>query len=166
MTNLFETVKGDLLEATGIIIHGCNNVGVMGSGVARGIKARFPAAYEVYAQAHQQKALHLGSVIMWRVSYNKWIANAITQTLGGPHPLDLNALQISFESVLSFATETEIGEKRQIGSIPICFPLIGAGRGGGDWNRISVILNDCLYYHSVKRKATLYVVDAEPSDCT
>ena len=78
--------------------------------------------------------------------------------------MDLNALKTSFESVLSFAIETELSEKRKIGSIPICFPLIGAGRGGGDWNEISAILNDCLYYFA-GRKATLYVVDAEPSDC-
>ena len=170
MTNLYKTINGDLLEATGFIIHGCNNLGIMGSGVARGIKNRFPGAYQIYNQAFQANQLALGSITVWRVSNEKWIVNAVTQTLGDQIPLKLQALSESFEAALNFIIVTELSEKRILGSIPICFPLIGAGRGGGDWNIINSILNKTLKKHNadylITRPANLYVIDTEPVDCT
>jgi O-acetyl-ADP-ribose deacetylase (regulator of RNase III) len=44
---MIETRKGSLLDATGIIVHGCNCQGVMGSGVALAIKKALHVARKV-----------------------------------------------------------------------------------------------------------------------
>ena len=53
--------KGDLLTTDAdIIVHGCNCQGVMGSGVAKQIKEKFPNAYTIYKQREEEIGLRLG----------------------------------------------------------------------------------------------------------
>jgi hypothetical protein len=55
------------------------------------------------------------------------------------------------------------------GSLPLLFPMIGAGRAGGDWGEISDVIhevNEALADQlNVKRELVLYTVDVEPTDC-
>ena len=79
-SKLFDTVKGNILEVeSGVIVHGCNSHGVMGSGVAKAIRERYGEAYSAYYEYYKKHGLELGDVIMKRVSKPLWIANAITQ---------------------------------------------------------------------------------------
>jgi hypothetical protein len=46
---MIEILKGNLIEVKyGLLLHGCNCQGKMGSGVALAIRNRYPAAYENY----------------------------------------------------------------------------------------------------------------------
>lgn len=56
---MIQTKYGDLLSSKGIIVHGVNSQGVMGSGVAKQIKDKWPEAYGSY-MAHNVK--HKGKV--------------------------------------------------------------------------------------------------------
>lgn len=48
---MIEYKKGNLLDVTkGIIMHGCNCQGVMGSGVALAVKRKYPLAFDRYSQ--------------------------------------------------------------------------------------------------------------------
>src|SRR5215217_4845823 len=76
-------VKGDLFEAPEIFIaHGCNAQGVMGSGVALGIKNKYPQAYLDYVRfiksANTLKMSALGHSVITKTS-DKVIMNLITQ---------------------------------------------------------------------------------------
>ena len=56
--------QGNLLDAREIVIlHGTNARGVMGSGVARQIRARWPNVYEIYALRHRVFGLKLGEIV-------------------------------------------------------------------------------------------------------
>ena len=82
MNNEIEIIKGDALElATGVLVHGCNTEGVMGSGIARGVKTRYPNVYDVYKQAQRENGLKLGSCSIGVARDNLYIVNAVTQTL-------------------------------------------------------------------------------------
>lgn len=165
----FTTVEGDLLSAAkGVIIHGCNDKGVMGSGVAAGIRARFPGAYEVYREAFDAGELKIGTMTVHQVSKDLWIINAVTQTLGGMNPLSYPGLQHCIGRALDFITMLEVVRGVPHGTLPLLFPMIGAGRAGGDWNTISTIIDDQLSKAEVAygpRPAVLYTVKVEPSDC-
>lgn len=166
----FQTVKGDLLAVShGVIIHGCNDKGVMGSGVAAGVKNRFPGAFNIYRQAFDAGELEIGTCTFHQERLNLWIVNAVTQTLGTPNPLSYVGLKECFNQTLAFMVALEQARGIPYGTLPLLFPKIGAARGGGDWNMISAIIEDALTaYETVfhkARPAVLYTIDTEPVDC-
>lgn len=173
----FKTIKGDLLAATrGFIIHGCNNQGVMGSGVAAGVRARYPHAYAVYKQTEAMQGLKIGSCSFCQVTPELVIVNAVTQTLGthqlsptSRSPLSMTGLSECFVKTLVYMNTFEYATGLDAGALPLLFPMIGAGRAGGDWDEISDVIhevNETLASQlNVKRELVLYTVDVEPTDC-
>ena len=130
-------VKGNLLGAeSGVIAHGCNAQGVMGSGVAKAVREKYPKAYEKYklrCDLVEHKQLLLGRVIWYEVKDNFYIANAITQlNFGGDGKqyVDYEAVQVAFANINSAMDNEQI----------LHIPMIGAGLGGGDWEVISSII--------------------------
>ena len=80
------TLNGNVLDvAKGIIVHGCNAQGVMGSGIALEIKNRFPNVFDAYRKHYikNNNSLTLGEIIPAKVADDKWIVNAITQKFFG-----------------------------------------------------------------------------------
>jgi len=83
--------KGDLFQTEiQTIIHGCNAQGVMGSGIAKIIREKYPKAYERYVSEHQNHGLALGKLIVVPCGDKKndptnykIIVNAITQEFFG-----------------------------------------------------------------------------------
>lgn len=127
-------VCGNLLDAPeGIISHGCNAKGVMGSGVALSIKNKWPGAYSVYRKQYEGKGLRLGMVV-WAHSQDKIIANCIVQSsygrLTGIQYVDYNSIRDCMQQINKMI-QPEIG---------LAMPRIGAKRGGGDWSIISGIV--------------------------
>jgi O-acetyl-ADP-ribose deacetylase (regulator of RNase III) len=125
--------QGDLLECTEkVIVHGCNSMGVMGSGVALAIRKKYPEAYDTYKAAYENGGLELGEVV-GAYSGDKLILNAITQRYYGRDKLkvyaDYEAIRDVFRS---------INEQCEYCSIAI--PKIGAGLANGDWNVIEKII--------------------------
>lgn len=164
MSELYEgnikVVSGDVLDVEeGIIVHGCNCLGVMGSGIAVAVKNRFPKVYEAYRAIHETpEGLRLGEIIPVRVGENKWIVNAMTQQrTGGIRAVDYEAVARCFEKVNDLAAEILFSQSRVLrfeqfndiesktsATVPICFPMIGAGLGGGNWNIIATIIDETI----------------------
>jgi O-acetyl-ADP-ribose deacetylase (regulator of RNase III) len=132
---MLKYVRGDLMEASErMIVHGCNAMGVMGSGVAYFIRRDFPEAYEVYRDRHETSGLNLGEVV-WALSKGKVIGNAITQARFGRYKIryvDYDAIRSSIRIVNEECVRTGIRS--------VALPKIGAGFGGGDWKIISEII--------------------------
>lgn len=142
---------GNLLDVVeGVIIHGCNAQGVMGSGVALAIKEKYPDAYRVYKDFEAKHGLKLGSISLRgmqkhtkEVKQNLWIANAITQEFYGS---DSTVQYVSYGSVhLAF----EKLHKHFPAEVPFHFPKIGAGRGNGDWLVISQLIELACPYREL-----------------
>lgn len=130
---------GDVLNVEpGVIVHGCNSRGVMGSGVAKAVKDRYPQAFEIYRSGFEKKGqpLDLGSVTWTGVGPLKFIVNAITQDkygYAGKLYTSYDAVRECFKSVNIVAKSFNVG---------VHFPLIGCDRGGGDWNIVSKIIDE------------------------
>lgn len=121
----------------GIVAHGCNCQGVMGSGVALAIRRKWPTAYDGYVRLCQEfKAtnsfpLHelLGLAhFVTVVPYDLVVANLFTQVnygRTGQRYADLEAIATSLDQVFRMAHTT---------NLPIYMPRIGCGLGGLDWD--------------------------------
>ena len=127
---MYEEVKGDLFETDlEWIAHGCNAKGVMGSGVAKVVRERYPQAYKDY----MDMVLHVepGDVIV-----SAPILNLITQRDYGRDP---NRQYAKVEWIVS-----ALEQSHQI--IPpqdsIAMPMIGAGLGGLRWSEVRPVLEE------------------------
>ena len=136
------TQFGDILSpSSGIVVQGCNAQGVMGSGLAKSIRDRCPQAYTLYRAEFEKNGLRLGQVVWVPPTPTTpfWIANGITQQFYGRDPsvqyVDYSALRNVFKEVKQKAIDL---------SLPVHYPKIGAGLGGGDWTTIHDIIQEEL----------------------
>jgi len=133
---------GNVVDAAqGILLHGCNAKGVMGSGVAAAVRKKWPGAYEVYRAQHDCGGLLLGDVI-WYTPPGRapLIANGITQFgygRDGRKYVDYTAVRDVLRKVNTMAIAMEQSY--------VAMPRIGAGLGGGDWKIIEALIEKTLF---------------------
>lgn len=154
MTTTRNIIFGDILSVTeGIIVHGCNNHGVMGSGIAFQIKNKYPKAYHDYRKHLMMGSPQemLGKVGFSEVAHGLVIANAITQDGFGKD----GKKYVSYKAIAECFAEISINAEAM--GVDVHYPLIGAGLGGGDWS----IISDIIYgifdnFPSVKHTLWIY----------
>jgi len=133
----FKIKVGDLFAEVkhGYIMHGCNAQGVMGSGVAKVVRDKYPIAFQQYAKQHPNYIL--GEVIPVLVEPNIVIVNAITQEFYGTDRVhvDYDAVEQACRGVKHLASTS------MIDSVDIHFPFIGAGLAGGDEHTLLTIFD-------------------------
>jgi O-acetyl-ADP-ribose deacetylase (regulator of RNase III) len=136
---MIEYVKGDLLKSgLPLIAHGCNMQGVMGSGIALQIKLKYTYAFVEYKKAILRGAA-LGDIIPSYSEFNPIIINCLTQQYYGKDGkvyISYDAIKSCFNKLSDYCLEYGVEE--------MGMPKIGAGLGGGDWNRIENILKNSI----------------------
>lgn len=142
---------GDLLDVTeGVIVHGCNAQGVMGSGVAHLIRNKYPKAFEIYMDQNARHiAAGLNSTPLGINSYyaagQLIIVNAITQEFYGRDP---KVVYVNYEAVFDCFTalnsHLDIYQDANMKTASINFPLIGCGLANGDWNIVAEIIDQTI----------------------
>lgn len=130
-------IQGDLFDTpNGIIAHGCNCKGVMGSGVARIVRDKYPKAYNAYIERYEYDDLWLGEIQAVLQDDGKYIVNCMTQNGFMPRDIchaDYEAIEKCMWRLKKFAMEK---------SLSVAIPKIGAGLAGGDWAIIEKILEE------------------------
>jgi O-acetyl-ADP-ribose deacetylase (regulator of RNase III) len=139
--------RGDLLREVkaGIIVHGCNSLGVMGAGFAEKVTETYPQVYARYREHFEKFGLRLGDVVWARALEDAagkpvlGFANAITQDRlarrRGEKVVSEDAVREAFVAVRAVAEKS---------GFPVHYPLVGCGLAGGSWEKISVIIDDAL----------------------
>lgn len=132
----------DLLSINeGIVVHGCNAQGVMGAGIAKQFRDKYPEMYQLYrnyCMSYGNGPSLLGS-IFWYQDSKLWIANAITQLYYGR---DKTRAYVSYHDI-----ERCFNHVNQVAlthNLPVYFPKIGAGLGNGNWDIIAEIIDRTL----------------------
>jgi O-acetyl-ADP-ribose deacetylase (regulator of RNase III) len=138
------TIPGDLIKlalegAFDVIVHGCNCYCTMGAGIAKGIKAAFPAAFEADLATARGDRAKLGTCTFAeidRAGAVLTVVNAYTQFdyRGSGPKVDYDAVRSCFRWIKQHHAGKRIG-----------FPKIGAGLAGGDWSRIAAIIEEELH---------------------
>lgn len=127
---LSEFEVGDL----NVIIHGCNCMCNMGAGIAKDIAQRYPEAEKADKATRVGDTRKLGSFTSVNVKFGM-VVNAYTQYdyKGAGMKCDYRAIRNVFA-----------GLKRLLGGKGLVFgvPAIGCGRAGGDWNKVSAIIEE------------------------
>lgn len=138
-----EIVHGDLIQLTldghfDVIVHGCNCHGSMDAGIAKAIRATWPAAYEADLATPRGDRNKLGTISAAEIATadGSWtVVNAYTQFdwQGDPPLADYDAIRRAFGVIRKRYTGRRIG-----------YPRIGAGLAGGDWDVIAAIVDEEL----------------------
>jgi O-acetyl-ADP-ribose deacetylase (regulator of RNase III) len=134
--------KGDVFQSDAKhIAHGCNMQGKMGKGFAKAVKDNYPAAYNDYMRAYQEGMI-LGDIIISNVSNfleERVIINCLTQFTYSSKPyirnISYEAIQSCMTKINDYCIDYTVHE--------IHMPRIGASLGGGDWDKISQIIEEC-----------------------
>lgn len=132
--------KGDVTEAAEkVILHGCNCQGVMGSGVAKVVREKFPEAFKRYKDmcdhfSPEERERLLGEVQGVRCG-DTVVLNAFTQEDFGA------GRQIDYEAM--FQVLEELNDRAlRAGWSHVAMPRIGAGLGGGNWRIIETMIEE------------------------
>lgn len=136
--------NGDVLASdVYVVAHGCNNKGVMGSGIAAQIKNQYPIVYERYNKIYNDIGLEMGSYHPVVASENRMILNMITQGLY-EKPINENEPKrfASYDAIASCMTKAN-KNLSYYDFDEIAMPQIGAGLGGGNWDIIEAIIEAC-----------------------
>lgn len=161
-------IEGDITDVSeGLIVHSCNNTGVMGAGVALAIKKKWPIVYDHYKSNLDTHGKY-GDVVFSVASSSKWtryeeneskthkdivVANVMGQDLSGVGTRHWALLK-------GLETVAEFNKSRKL---QVYIPeFIGSALGGGCreliQHMISVFLPDAiLVRYKTKEIANCYV---------
>lgn len=123
--------QGDMFTTNAYVIgHGCNTHGVMGAGVAKIVREKFPAVYDRYRLFYESGTLRPGSahaeLTVWPNSVRGvWVFNLMTQDLPGPHA------RVEW---IAQSLQTTLQNTYEMGAPKIALPRLGCGIGGLDWD--------------------------------
>lgn len=121
-------IKKDITTVeAGIVGHGVNCQGRMGSGVALAIKNKWPEVYKKYMTL-SPKLAPLGKVQFVSISDDLHIANMFTQDnygYDGARYASVDAIRMSMNRVCFTAS---------LMNMDVYIPKIGSGLGGLDWD--------------------------------
>lgn len=147
---MIKIINGNILNASEHIIgHQVNCKGVMGAGLAKQIRNKYPEVYKRYVSFVKEfgnNASLLGMVQITRVDEDKFIANVFSQNSYGRTGLHTSyeLLRIALEKLKLCA----MGVNKSI-ALPYG---IGCGLAGGDWSIVYKIIDEVFNGYEV----TLY----------
>lgn len=153
-----QIIDGNLLdfpEDINFIAHSCNTHNVMGAGIARQIKDRYPSSFEVDCKAMYENDNQLGwySFAWTDATQSKGIYNMYTQnSIGKGREVNYEGF---YNALCNVADHIEWQDKHDSTTSSLGLPWgISCGLAGGSWGIIFAIINEIL----VDRKFKTYIV--------
>lgn len=147
--DLFGTVLADTDPGAIVIPHVVNSHGAWGAGFVIPLGKTFPASRQNYLawkddyKLHEDcmyPPFHLGQTQFVNVDDKIFVANMMSQTLGGARPLFYNHLSRCMDTVAKFVMDRN--ESREHPA-RIVAPAFGSALAGGDWHIIEELIYDC-----------------------
>lgn len=145
---MIKHIKCDIFESgADVILHQVNCQGVMGSGIAKQVREKFPNVYESYKSMcdnTSNRANLLGLAQCVPTTSDKFIVNLFAQEnfgYDGTCYTDYDALKKCLIAVKKYI----LFEDKTI-AIPY---LMGCHRGGGDWNVVYKLIEKVFKNHDV-----------------
>ena len=144
---MIKHIKCDIFESgADVILHQVNCQGVMGGGVARQVKEKYPyvfRGYKLQCDMFNDKSLLLGYIDIYNIEDKRWIINLYAQEAfgyDGKCYTDYDALQ---ECLYNVRNKTD---EHKVIAIPY---LMGCHRGGGDWTIVYKMIEDTFQDYDV-----------------
>ena len=144
-------IKDDLFKhakENTIIIHGVNCIGKWGAGFVVPLGKNFPESRRAFYRKHYNEGWKLKDYQIVKDIGNVYIANCATQKeiYGYKHgriDADYEAITLCIKKVINFANSRKL---------QIIMPKIGCGLAGGDWKKVSKIIEELEkdYFSEIK----------------
>jgi O-acetyl-ADP-ribose deacetylase (regulator of RNase III) len=142
------------------LVNTVNTVGVMGKGIAKEFKVRYPRMYVEYRALCDRQQLKIGQLHLWR-SDTRWVLNFPTKsTWKLPSKIEY------IEAGLSKFVQSY----KALGISSASFPPLGCGNGNLNWADVKPLMEAYLarvdipiYIHDVQVKADFVPEHREPS---
>ncbi|UAV84498.1 hypothetical protein PHB09_002 [Pseudomonas phage PHB09] len=151
---------GDLVDAldTGevrFIGHQANCFCTMNSGVAKAIRLRWPSVYAADCETRKGDPDKLGSFTVEIVKTATGLLGGVVFNLYGQFNYGYDAKGYTDYEALKSSMQGMADDIAWMDKpVKIGFPKIGAGLGGGNWDKISAIIEEVFDEHDV----TIYVL--------
>ena len=155
---MINVIEGDLLDFPNdinVIAHSCNTRNIMGAGIAKQIKDRYPEAYEADWRAFNSNyGVTLGKFSKAEINDRKYIYNMYTQaTIGTGREVDYEKFWQALKRVEQDLFEMKIGKHEYDGSPPPILGLpwgISCGLAGGNWGIVKAMIEDIFVDSPIK----------------
>lgn len=132
------------------LVNTVNTVGVMGKGIAKEFKARYPRMYTEYRGLCDRRMLKVGQLHLWR-SDTRWVLNFPTKTTW-KLPSKIEYIEAG---LVKFCHSY-----KSLGISSASFPPLGCGNGNLDWADVKPLMEKHLsrvdipiYIHDVQVRA-------------
>lgn len=134
---IVEDVRKPIGTGKNLIIHCCNDIGAMGSGVAKALFDKWPIVKSEYVKWNKSgKNFELGNIQALKVEENIAVINMIGQRdikpINGIPPVRYGALRKACKKVAEIASKYNATV-----NVPY---LLGCDLAGGDWSIVEEIL--------------------------
>ena len=154
---MIKYIKGDILNVTeGIIVQQVNCKGVMGAGLAKQIRDKWPSVYDRYQERvyySQNNEDLLGMTVWNRVDTNLFVASIFGQYDYG-HGTKFTIYPALFKGLDYVFGMAEIDQ------IPVYIPKgLGCGLAGGNWDFVEAYIQDLDLFFDKKIK--IIIVEKE-----
>jgi O-acetyl-ADP-ribose deacetylase (regulator of RNase III) len=132
---MIEEARGDLFASGAeALVNAVNTAGVMGKGLARAFKDRFPESFEVYRRACDAGEVAIGKVlVVERREAPRWIVQFPTKR----HWRSKSRLEDIRAGLVDLIEQVRV---RAIASIAV--PALGCGLGGLAWDDVRPVIVD------------------------
>lgn len=149
---IFQRVKAANNGCTVFVPHVCNNIDSFGAGFAAQIAEKFPtvkANYHMLGKNFLQKNMGYTQVVQvyedpvykHKIFFANMIAQNGLKSFHNQRPLNYYYLCKAMNTLGSFIN-SNIDYKNNIEKVEIHCPRFGSGLAGGDWNLISLLIED------------------------
>ena len=126
-TSLFESPAQTLVNTV-------NTVGVMGKGIAKEFKDRYPNMFKSYKTLCAKGEIDIGRLQLWR-DENQWIINFPTKTTW-KKPSKIEYIEQGLDVFVS--------SYKEMGISSVAFPPLGCGNGNLEWAEVKKIMERYL----------------------
>ncbi|WP_297112821.1 macro domain-containing protein [uncultured Devosia sp.] len=127
------------------LVNTVNTVGVMGKGIAKEFKERYPTMFREYKKLCDENQLRVGNLHLWRTD-NRWVLNFPTKTTWR---------QPSRLEYITSGLEKFVASYARLGITSISFPPLGCGNGNLNWADVRPVMERYLS----KVNITVYIHD-------
>lgn len=131
-------VNGDIFQSgADVIVHQVNCQGIMGSGVAKQVREKYPAVFEEYQRFCRNTSNPLGYTLFVTTPDGTVIANLFAQDKFGYD----GRCYTDYDALRRCLTEVCAKCYNKVIAIPY---MMSCHRGGGDWNKVSKMIEEEL----------------------
>jgi O-acetyl-ADP-ribose deacetylase (regulator of RNase III) len=116
------------------LVNPVNTEGVMGAGLAKAFRSRYPMMFREYQQLCRTGRLSVGTLMLWR-GPDRWVLNFPTKT---------SWRQPSTIAFLAAGLTRFRREYAMLGIRSVAFPALGCGCGSLGWEEVRTLLEEYL----------------------